>query len=157
MRKKSLIIGLFIIIYDQIIKYYINTNFYDGKIISVINRLFYIDKVHNLGAAWSIFSGNRIFLIVVSFIALAFLIWLERSFKKNNKISITFGLIYGGLIGNLIDRIVFGYVTDYFKVIIGTYTFPIFNFADVAIVVGFILLIIFILKGEGIDETESNK
>ena len=157
MRKKSIIIAFFICLYDQIIKYVINNNFSDERIISVINRFFYINKVHNTGAAWSIFDGNRAFLIIVSFIALFFLIWLERSFEKSNKISIAFGLIYGGLIGNLIDRIFFGYVTDYFKVVIGSYSYPIFNFADVAIVVGFIMLIFFILKGEGKHDTESNK
>ena len=157
MRKKSIIIAFFICLYDQIIKYVINSTFSDEKIICVINRFFYINKVHNNGAAWSIFDGNRIFLIIVSILALAFLIWLERSFEKSNKISIAFGLIYGGLFGNLIDRVFVGHVTDYFKVIIGSYNYPVFNFADVAIVIGFIMLVIFIIMGEGKHETDSRK
>ena len=156
MKKKSLIIAFFICLYDQIIKYFINTNFSDEKIVCIINRFFYLNKVHNRGAAWSIFEGNRIFLIIVSLVAFGFLIWLERSFEKNSKISIAFGLIYGGLIGNLIDRIINGYVTDYFKVIIGSYNYPIFNFADVAIVIGFIILIYYIIKSGGKHDIKSN-
>ena len=157
MRKKSIIIAFFICLYDQIIKYVINTNFSDDKIICVINRFFYINKVHNTGAAWSMFDGNRIFLIITSIIALGFLIWLERDFEKNTKTFIAFGLIYGGLFGNLIDRVLVGYVTDYFKVVIGSYNYPVFNLADVAIVCGFIILIYCIIKGEVKHDSKSNK
>ena len=103
------------------------------------------------------FDGNRIFLIITSIIALGFLIWLERDFEKNTKTSIAFGLIYGGLFGNLIDRVLVGYVTDYFKVVIGSYNYPVFNLADVAIVCGFIILIYCIIKGEVKHDSKSNK
>lgn len=157
MRKKSIIIAFFICLYDQIIKYVINTNFSDERIVCVIKRFFYINKVHNTGAAWSMFDGNRFFLIIVSVLAFVFLVWLERDFTKNNKISIAFGLIYGGLFGNLIDRIFYGYVTDYFKIVIGSYNYPVFNLADVAIVGGFIILIYCIIKGEVKNDNKSTK
>jgi len=157
MRKKSIIIAFFICLYDQIIKYVINTNFSDERIVCVIKRFFYINKVHNTGAAWSMFDGNRFFLIIVSVLAFVFLVWLERDFTKNNKISIAFGLIYGGLFGNLIDRIFYGYVTDYLKIVIGSYNYPVFNLADVAIVGGFIILIYCIIKGEVKNDNKSTK
>ena len=157
MKKKSFIIAFFVCLYDQIIKYVINSNFSDGRIICVIKKFFYINKVHNTGAAWSILDGNRIFLIIVSIAALGFLIWLENDFKENNKIAIAFGLIYGGLFGNLLDRIFVGYVTDYFKFVIGSYNYPVFNLADVAIVIGFIILVYYIIKGEVKHDNKNNK
>ena len=60
---------------------------------------------------------------------------------KKKKYNIEFALIIGGLIGNLIDRIVFGYVIDYIGVIIFKYYFPIFNIADALIVIGAIILL----------------
>ena len=62
--------------------------------------------------------------------------------------SVAFALIYGGLVGNLIDRVVYGYVIDYLHFFIFDYSFPVFNFADTAIVIGFSLVIIAIIKGE---------
>ncbi len=61
---------------------------------------------------------------------------------------ITYSLIIGGLIGNLIDRVVLGYVTDYLEFYLGSYAFPVFNLADMAIVIGVILLIIHEIRGE---------
>ena len=148
MRRKSIIITIFIVLYDQVIKTVINNTFYYGELRTIINNLFYVTKVYNDGAAWSTFSGNRIFLIGITLVAFIFLIWLERSFEASSKISIAFGLIYGGLIGNFIDRVMYGHVIDYLKVMIGDYEAPIFNLADVTIVVGFIIIIIGILKGE---------
>ena len=148
MKKRSLILAIFIIIYDQIIKYFISSHFYDGKIVSVIDRFLYITKVHNDGAAWSILSGNQIILIAVSIIALIFLVWLEGKFVKKRYVWIAFGLVYGGLVGNMIDRIINNYVIDYIKVVLFGYNYPIFNLADIAIVVGFIMIMIGIFLGE---------
>ena len=64
-------------------------------------------------------------------------------------------LIYGGLLGNLVDRLIYGYVIDYFKILLGSYDFPIFNLADMAIVIGFILLIYAIIKGEDKHDSKS--
>lgn len=148
MRRKSIIITIFIVLYDQVIKQVINNTFYYGELVTVINKFFYITKIYNDGAAWSTFSGNRIFLISITLIAFVFLVSLERSFEKSSRISIAFGLIYGGLIGNFIDRVMYGHVIDYLKIMIGDYEFPVFNLADMMIVIGFVIIIIGILKGE---------
>lgn len=76
------------------------------------------------------------------------MLFYEKSFKKSKVNALAFGLVYGGLLGNLFDRIRFGYVIDYLKFYIGGYEFPVFNLADTAIVVGFILMFIAIIKGE---------
>ena len=155
MKKKSLIIGLFILILDQLIKIIIDQTFYIGKIISIIPNFFYVTKVYNTGAAWSIFEGYRFVLIGISIIALTILIFYEKEFKNNFRNIVAFSLIYGGLLGNLVDRLIYGYVIDYFKILLGSYDFPIFNLADMAIVSGFILLIYAIMRGEDKNDSKS--
>ena len=76
-------------------------------------------------------------------------------YKNNFRNIIAFSLIYGGLLGNLVDRLIYGYVIDYFKILLGSYDFPIFNLADMAIVIGFILLIYAIIKGEDKHDSKS--
>ena len=155
MKKKSLIIGLFILVIDQLIKILIDQTFYIGKIISIIPNFFYVTKVYNTGAAWSIFEGYRFVLIGISIIALTILIFYEKEFKNNFRNIVAFSLIYGGLLGNLVDRLIYGYVIDYFKILLGSYDFPIFNLADMAIVSGFILLIYAIMRGEDKNDSKS--
>lgn len=157
MKKRNLIIVILIVFLDQVIKFIINNIFYYGKIKCVINNFFYVTKVYNDGAAWSTFSGNRFFLIGISIFALLFLIWYQKQFKKNHRNIVAFGLVYGGLIGNMLDRIIYGYVIDYLKIVIFGYDFPIFNLADMAIVVGFILIIYSVFKGEDHDGVKSRK
>lgn len=148
MRKKSLIIALFIIAIDQIVKIVVDSILHFSELRSIIPHFFYLTKVYNDGAAWSMFDGAVVFLIIIAILALIFLYKYQKCFKENYRNMLAFALIYGGLIGNLIDRIVYGHVIDYFKLLIGNYNFPIFNLADMAIVSGFILLIIAIIKGE---------
>ena len=69
-------------------------------------------------------------------------------FQTNRRNNIAFGLVVGGMTGNLMDRWLFGYVRDFFDFQIFHYNYPIFNIADIAIVIGIILLVIAILKGE---------
>ena len=78
-------------------------------------------------------------------------------FKKNTRNSIAFGLVIGGMAGNLIDRVFFGYVRDFLDFYIFNYDFPVFNIADTAIVIGIILLIYAVIKGEDLSENSSNR
>ena len=78
------------------------------------------------------------------------------NFKQNKRNNIAFGLIIGGIVGNLIDRVFLGYVRDFLSFKIFSYNYPIFNFADIFIVIGVFLLIIAILKGEDNNAKNSN-
>ena len=79
-------------------------------------------------------------------------------FKKDNKLNIiSFSLIIGGLLGNLVDRIFRGYVIDYLNFYIFKYDFPVFNFADCLIVVGVIILLIRMLMGDGNENKSRSK
>ena len=119
--------------------------------------------VHNSGAAWGIFSGRQIFLIIISIIVIALFIafYVLRLRKFKDKISlwlsVSLGFIAGGCFGNLIDRIAFGYVRDFIN--FDFMNFPVFNVADICLTVGIILLFIYFIffysKEEKLLKTES--
>ena len=72
--------------------------------------------------------------------------------------TLAFGLLIGGILGNLLDRLIFGYVKDFLHFYIFDYSFPIFNISDIAIVIGIFLIIIAVLKGEEVNgRNKSNK
>ena len=102
--------------------------------------LFKLDFVKNYGAAFNIFSGSRIFLSLISIIFSIILIYLML--WKNNLIVLdrySYSFILGGTIGNGIDRILKGYVIDFIN--LNIINFPVFNFADISINIGFIFLL----------------
>lgn len=118
--------------------------FTDGKFgINIIGEFLKFNSTHNYGAAYGIFSGQGIGLIIVTSVILV-VILIYNYFHKNKTIlySISAGLIIGGAIGNLIDRIFLGYVRDFIK-------FSIFNFtcniADICLTFGVILFAIYLL------------
>ena len=120
----------------------------------VINNFFYFTLCYNTGGAWSIFSGNVIFLIIISIIALGIVIYtMVKSKTKLYRYSCA--VFIGGLLGNLYDRIFFGKVTDFLDFIIFGYDFPVFNIADCFICIGVVLMLIAIIKEEKNDGTVS--
>ncbi len=137
------LLSIFVILIDQFTKYLI---FHNYKIF--VNKdflLFRLDFVKNYGAAFNIFSGNRIFLSTISVffsIILLYLILIKNSSNKTNLYSYSF--ILGGTIGNGIDRIFKGFVIDFIN--LNIINFPVFNIADICINIGFILLIFSIYK-----------
>lgn len=147
MKRKSLIIAIVVFIIDILIKYIVDKSFYYGILKSIIPNFFYLTKVYNTGAAWSTFSGERLILIIVALLALIFLIKYQSNFKENKWSIVAFGMVYGGLAGNLFDRLVNGYVIDYLKFYIFGYEYPVFNLADICLVVGFIIIGVAIFKG----------
>ena len=96
-------------------------------------------------------------MIFVSFIALFILFRYLYSFKLNTRNNIAFGLLFGGICGNLIDRLFIGYVRDFLSFKLFHYNYPVFNLADVFIVIGVFLLIIAIFKGEDKRENGSKE
>lgn len=148
--KKVYIFALISLIIDQIVKILVSNYLILGQTIKIINNFFYLTYVQNKGAAFSILIGYRYILIIITFI---FLYYLYKCIKKQKNFNIleiiSYGLLLGGIIGNLIDRIIYGYVIDYFDFMIFNYNFPIFNLADSFIVIGCIILVInSYLKGE---------
>jgi signal peptidase II len=138
-----LTISSFIVLIDQFTKYLMLNNYQD-----FLNKdfiLFRIDLVKNYGAAFNIFSGNRIFLSLVSISFSIILLFLLLRKNKSNVIELySFSFILGGTIGNGLDRVLKGYVIDFINLDI--INFPVFNIADLSINIGFILILYFIFK-----------
>lgn len=147
--KKLYGVALGTIIFDQLIKNILLLLMSFGESKKIIADFFNITLIGNTGAAFSILSSNTLLLIVISVIALNFIyFFLIKGKKLNNLEQITYGLLIGGIIGNLVDRVAHGQVIDYLDFSIFGYNFPIFNLADIAIVVAMILLVVQIIKGD---------
>jgi len=124
-------------------------NVVPGKGIEVIKGFFYITEVKNTGGAWGVFSGNVFLLAIISAIVIIVLYYFLKSEKKITKLSITYyAMLFAGIIGNFIDRLVNGYVIDFLNFYIFGYDYPVFNVADIFIVLGIILMIIDVVRGE---------
>ena len=111
-----------------------------GRDIEVIQGFFYIIHVGNTGAAWSMFSGRSVTLAVLAagtLIAIYF--WRHTLGLRQSLSQICFGLLCGGIVGNLVDRIVHKHVIDFIDLHFGSYVYPTFNVADSGICVGVFL------------------
>lgn len=145
--KKIIRNSIILILIDQLIKILVVNNIYQD--IEIVNNFFSLTYVKNIGAAFSILEGNRLLFVIVAAVALLLIYKLFIKNKKLTKLNIiTYSLLIGGIIGNLIDRIIYGYVIDYFEFILFNHNMPIFNFADVCIVLGATLFIIQTLREE---------
>lgn len=122
----------------------------------VIKDFFYLDLQKNTGAAFSILEGATIFFVVVGILALIFIHKYLLKEKLNTLKILSYSLLIGGIVGNLFDRIFYGYVVDFLSFKFGDYYFPVFNLADSFIVVGAILIGIDIIK-DGIYEVRSKR
>lgn len=140
MKKISLYSFIFLLV-DQISKILVRMylNLYND-IILIPNFLSLI-HVKNDGAAFSMLEGKTIFFIIITIIVLIGIIYYikNKNFKKIDYI--IYGMLIGGIIGNLIDRIIYGNVTDFISFTILNIPMPIFNLADTFICIGCILMI----------------
>ena len=131
---------------DQFSKQVVATYLTIGEKKEIIPDFFYLNHVHNTGAAWSMFDGQKTIFIVVTILAIigfAYMLLKNKNEKLINKVS--FLLMIGGAIGNLIDRLTYGYVIDFLDFYIINYDYPVFNLADAFLVIGVILYLINII------------
>ncbi len=156
MNKKILIIAIISLALDQITKTIAALSLTFGEPLKVIKNFFYLTLVHNEGAAWGLFSNTKVIIGIGTIIAMIVIYRFIYCFKQNTRNNLAFGLLIGGLSGNLIDRVFTGYVIDFLDFYIFGYDFPVFNVADICIVIGVLLLIIAIFKGEDSNENNSN-
>jgi len=135
MKYKLLILGLILIIIDQLTKFYfINKNF------TVIPKILYIKYSTNPGLIFGFFSNNIFFIYVLPVLIIGILIYF---YIKNTKLRIGLMLVVSGILGNLIGRIIYGYVIDFiFIPIYPPYNISLFNISDALIVFGVIYLVL---------------
>ena len=134
----AIVIGL-----DQLTKYLVRANMQPGDRIPVIGDWFSIYYVQNTGTAFSMFSGNKFITIVLtSAIIVACLVFIIIEVRKGSRVlPLLLTAICAGGIGNMIDRLTLGYVTD----MISCWSFAVFNVADIAVTCGCFLLVFYIL------------
>jgi len=128
---------------DQITKYWVWRDFRLGEARTVIPGFLDLRYIRNEGAAWGMFSGHRWPLIAVSVVMLALLIAHRREILELGRMgALALGLLGGGILGNLIDRVRYGYVVDFLDFHWGSSHFPAFNVADSSICLGVALYMI---------------
>jgi signal peptidase II len=140
-----LALSLAILIADQITKFLIVDHYRLGDS-TYITSFFNVVRAHNTGAAFSFLADasgwQRWFFTVIGIAASVFIIWLLRKHAGQRLFSFALALILGGAIGNVVDRVLYGYVVDFVQVHWGGWYFPAFNVADSAITVGAVCLIL---------------
>lgn len=159
MKKKYVILGALsalIVALDQLAKIYIHTHYQHGESTPIVPGFFNITYVRNLGAAFGFLADSHpafreIFFLAMPPIALLIILLIMRGVAESDKWQIfALSSVFGGAIGNYIDRLRFRYVVDFLDFHYQEkYTWPAFNFADMAIVCGVaLLLILMILEGK---------
>ncbi len=141
MKKRIILITVICILIDQLSKFLVISNLDVNMGKTIIPSFFSILYIKNTGAAWGMFSNGTMILSILSIIFLILLIKYIIDSKSISRLgSYTYGMLIGGIIGNLIDRLVRQYVVDFLSFRIFSYHYPVFNLADVFIVVSVILI-----------------
>jgi signal peptidase II len=135
---------------DQGSKIYIRSRLSEGASSDLIPGWIHLEHVHNYGAAWGVLSGQKWLLIGFTLAVMVLVAMSAREVVARGKMAaLGFGLILGGALGNLVDRVAFGYVTDFFDLdtpVEWLRTFPVFNVADSALTVGVVLMLLSLLR-----------
>lgn len=148
MKKRIIIYSLILFIIDLIVKLIIKNNMNIFDSIVIIPNFFNLTYVMNNGAAFSILQGKQIFLIILAILVLIAIIYYIRKDNINRLKTIYYSLLIGGILGNLLDRILYNSVIDYLDFKIFSYDYPIFNLADTFIFCGVVLIILEGIKGD---------
>jgi signal peptidase II len=135
-------VAVVVVIVDQLTKLWIMTSFALHEQLTIIPGFFNLVYVTNTGAAFGFLAGSKnllrqAFFVAVAILALVVIVFAYTHLKRQGKIFVyALGLIAGGAVGNLIDRLRFGSVVDFLDFYIGSYHWPAFNAADSAITIG---------------------
>ena len=134
---KILSVSSFVVIVDRLTKFILFRNLSEGESIRVVPGLFHITLVLNSGAAFGLFKDCGAFFAIASILAIVLIsIYICRGGCKDLLMLAALGFVLGGAAGNLIDRILFGYVIDFLDFRI----WPVFNIADASITIGAFIL-----------------
>ncbi|MDO4943590.1 MAG: signal peptidase II [Ruminococcus sp.] len=151
----SLVLIVVLTAVDQIIKFVVNDRIDPGSIIEVIKfgdvKVFSLTHIRNSGAAWSIMEGKTWFLIALPIaVCLIGLVYMYKIRKGSKLELVSLAMLVAGGVGNLIDRIRMSEVIDYIK--FEPVNFPIFNFADICVVIGAVLFCVSIFITDVVKE-----
>ena len=152
--KKYFLLAAVIAAVDQALKAMIC--FYrEGRVIWSVPPLFELYRTTNTGAAFSMMSSKTVVVAVISSVLmLALCVLLARSRSSSRLFCVSLSVLLGGGIGNLIDRVIWGGVTDYIRLLF--IRFPVFNFADICITVSVAVLFVLICFDHKVDKPEEH-
>jgi signal peptidase II len=135
--KRFTVWALAVFLLDRITKMAVQTNMVEGETIPVIQGIFHITYYRNPGAAFSLLAHKTEFFIVIGLIVMGTILYYYRWLPADKSHArIAMALLFGGVAGNMVDRIFGGYVVDFFDFMV----WPVFNVADSAIVIGVLFL-----------------
>lgn|SRR5690625_542759 len=155
--RKFYLVAIVVIAIDQITKWFIIKQMELRESIPIIENFFYITSHRNKGAAWGILQDQMLFFYIITVIVVIGIIYyMEKHLRDNKFMAFAFSLILGGAIGNFIDRLFRKEVVDFLDVYIFTYDYPVFNVADMALVIGVALVVIATFIEERKNRKESN-
>lgn len=141
-------VAFVVLVLDQLTKFLVLINIEPGTYIyppaiPLIDNFLYIVHIYNTGAAWGVFAGGSLWLALLAIVALVLLFVFRKKLELERTImQYIVGLLLGGIVGNLIDRLLHGHVIDFIDVHLPGYRFPSFNVADIALSVSVALYII---------------
>ncbi len=137
------LLALLIAVADQASKQWIRDTYALGESRTIIESFFHFTYLRNTGAAWGMFSGNNLWLAILSVVVLVLMVIFRRAFLGNTwEHRVALGLLAGGILGNVFDRLKLGYVTDFLDFFWRGHHFPAFNIADSAICIGVTLYVL---------------
>ncbi len=147
MSKKNIVVfstALLIAFLDQLTKFFIKQNLQLNQSIPIIKNILHLTYITNTGSAFGLFKNLNVFFILFSIIVIIVIFYYLKKIKDINEKTLQFsvGLLLGGTIGNLVDRLLYGAVIDFIDFRI----WPVFNIADSAVTVSIVFLIILLWK-----------
>lgn len=140
------LISSLVVIVDQLLKFIVTKVLVYSESVPIIDGFFSLTLVYNTGAAFGILRGRRGLFLILPILTIVLVLGLYVKTKERQMLWIPLGLLLGGTIGNLIDRLRCGFVIDFFDIYLGSWHWPAFNIADSCICLGVLLLFLQMLK-----------
>jgi len=148
------LLALVILAFDQIFKYLVHHLMSFGQSVPIYSNFLKLTYVRNTGAAFSLFVGFSSYLIVIGIaVVIAVIFFHHKLSKKNYWMQVSLAFVLGGSLGNLLDRIFRSYVIDYVDITV----WPVFNFADIMINIGVIMIAMKMFEKEAEEIHEINE
>ena len=140
-----LLTALTILVADQFTKALVVANLAIGEKARLLGDLVQVWHAQNRGAAFSLFQGGTAFFLIVSVLSIGMVAYFHRSLRDRTPwLHVVLGIVLGGTLGNFIDRLRQGYVTDWLSIGIGDTRWPTFNVADSSVVIGIGILVVYL-------------
>jgi signal peptidase II len=141
-----LLTAIAILVADQVTKALVVANLAVGEHAEIVGDLVQVWHAQNRGASFSLFQGWSIVFLVVSILSIVMVAYFHRSLREGSPwLHVVLGVVLGGTLGNFIDRLRQGYVTDWLSIGIGETRWPTFNVADSSLVIGIGILVLYLL------------